>query len=55
MILPYIPVLIMIAGLLLYILCSNSKAQELGRIMFFVGLFFTVAIMAGSAKVLMLK
>jgi len=54
MILPYVPVLVMVAGLLLYLLSSNAKAQELGRILFFVGLFFTVGVI-GGAKVLTLK
>lgn len=33
-----IPILVCIVGLLMYILLSNPKAQELGRIMFFCGL-----------------
>jgi len=37
-----IPVVIMILGLLIYILVSNAKAQEVGRIMFFCGLLSIV-------------
>jgi hypothetical protein len=37
------PLIICIAGLVIYLLASNSKAQEIGRIMFFVGLFWTAA------------
>ncbi len=30
--------LVALVGLLMYVLCANPKLQELGRIMFFVGL-----------------
>jgi Na+/phosphate symporter len=38
----YIPFLIAIIGLLVYVLATNPKAQELGRIMFFCGLLATL-------------
>ncbi len=34
----YITLLILLAGMLMYLLCANGKAQELGRIMFFCAL-----------------
>lgn len=43
MLIAFIPVLVLIIGLLVYALASNGKVQEIGRISFFVGLFFTVA------------
>ncbi len=33
------PLLVLIIGLLMYALAINPKVQELGRIMFFCGLF----------------
>lgn len=41
MITPYLPVLICIAGLLIYLL-AKDKPAEAGRIMFIVGLIFTL-------------
>lgn len=37
-----IPVLVAVVGLLLYALASSSKVQEVGRLMFFAGLFVVV-------------
>jgi Na+/phosphate symporter len=36
------PILIMIIGALLYFFASNAKWQEIGRIMFFCGLFIAM-------------
>jgi len=33
-----IPILVMLVGLCMYVFMSNTKAQEIGRIMFFCGL-----------------
>lgn len=38
MIIVIFPLLICIVGLLMYVLASNPKVQEIGRIMFFTGL-----------------
>lgn len=37
-----LPILVCVLGLLMYVLASNGKVQELGRIMFFCGLFVTL-------------
>lgn len=37
-----VPLLIAIIGLLLYVLASNPKFAEIGRIMFFTGLLATL-------------
>lgn len=43
----YITLLILLAGMLMYLLCSNAKAQELGRIMFFCALIaLTIVVFA---------
>lgn len=39
MIVLYLPLIIALVGLVLYALASNAKAAEIGRIMFFCGLF----------------
>jgi len=33
-----LPLLVAIIGVLMYVLCSNPKLSEIGRIMFFAGL-----------------
>lgn len=38
-----IPALVCIVGLLMYVLATNPKVSELGRIAFFVGLLVTLA------------
>jgi Na+/phosphate symporter len=43
------PLLIAVIGVLMYALCSNPKLAEIGRIIFFCGFFFTVAVLAGKA------
>lgn len=43
-----IALLVMILGLLLYIVPANGKANEVGRIMFQVGLFFVLAAIGGK-------
>ena len=35
----YLTLLVAIVGLLMYALATNGKLQEIGRIMFFVGMF----------------
>lgn len=45
----YIAALIALAGLLVYLLSANPKAQELGRIMFFCGLLVTTFALGGHA------
>jgi Na+/phosphate symporter len=47
MLIAIVPVLVLLAGLLTYALAANPRAQEFGRIAFFVGLFFVVAAVAG--------
>lgn len=42
-----IPLLVALVGLLMYVLATNPKVQELGRLMFFAGLF--VALLHGSS------
>lgn len=41
MVIAIIPFIIMIVGLLLWVLASNPKVSEAGRIMFFCGLLVT--------------
>lgn len=48
MTLPLWPLLVAVVGLLVYILASHAKTTELGRIAFFVGLFWTVYTLAGK-------
>lgn len=45
-----LPLLVMVIGCLMYAFAANPKVQELGRILFFVGAFFTV--WGASGKVL---
>jgi Na+/phosphate symporter len=42
------PLAIMIAGLLVWLLASNPKASEAGRILFFCGAFVLTWTLAGS-------
>lgn len=42
----WIPVAVALAGALIYGFAGNSKAQELGRLAFAVGLFWTLALFA---------
>lgn len=44
-----IPVVVMLAGLLLYLMASNPKAQRIGEILFSVGAFFTVWVLSGQS------
>ncbi len=43
-----IAVLVMLFGLLLYGIPANTKVNEVGRIMFQVGLFFVLASVGGQ-------
>ena len=47
MITTFVPFLIAITGTLVYAFSSNAKVAELGRIAYFVGLFWTVYLVAG--------
>jgi Na+/phosphate symporter len=42
MLVTVLPFLVCVIGLLVYALAVNSKVSEIGRIAFFVGLFFVV-------------
>jgi hypothetical protein len=42
------PLAIMVAGLLLWLLASNPKASEAGRLLFFSGAFVLTWTLAGS-------
>ena len=35
----YLPLLVAIIGVLMYALCTNPKLAEIGRILFFAGVF----------------
>jgi len=41
--------LVTIVGVLMYVLCTNNKLQEIGKIMFFAGL---LAFLLGGGKIL---
>lgn len=41
------PLVVALLGLLVYLLASNPKVQEIGRIIFFCGLFWLVFLFAG--------
>jgi Na+/phosphate symporter len=43
----WIPILILVIGLVLYFIASNPKVTEVGKIMFFCGLFVTTWQLAG--------
>lgn len=42
-----LPALIALAGLVVYVLAGNPKAQELGRLMFACGLLVVCLVLAG--------
>lgn len=42
-----IPLVVAIIGLLMYVLASNTKVSEIGRIMFWTGLLVTLFVAAG--------
>ena len=47
--LTYLPLIVLIVGLILYIVATDKpKASECGRIMFWTGLFWTLAPYAGK-------
>lgn len=48
MLIAYVPLLVAVIGLLLYILASNAKVQELGRLMFFAGILVLALSLAGK-------
>jgi hypothetical protein len=43
------PLLIAIIGFVIYLVSTNPKVAEAGRVLLFVGAFWTVAILAGSS------
>ena len=51
MIIVGIPLIVAIVGLLMYVLASNAKVSEAGRIAFFAGLFVALLAIGGSAEV----
>lgn len=48
MIVIYVAPLVAIAGLLIYAFAANPKAIEVGRLMFFAGLFVTLLMFEGA-------
>jgi hypothetical protein len=42
------PLLVLIIGLLIYVLASHAKVVEMGRLTFFVGLFWLVYSLVGK-------
>ncbi len=48
MLIAYLPMIIALLGLLLYVLASNGKVAEIGRILFFVGMLWTVSTLTGK-------
>jgi Na+/phosphate symporter len=49
MVIALFPLLLAVGGALLYALAGNAKLSELGRIMFFVGLFWFASTLATHA------
>lgn len=49
MITAWIPLIVAIIGLLVYFVSTNAKVSEVGRIIFFAGVFFTVMHLAGRS------
>lgn len=43
------PAVFVLVGLLVYVLSANPKFQELGRILFFCGVFFVTALLTSQA------
>ncbi len=43
---PLIPLLVLVAGCLIYALATNAKAQEIGRAMLWTGLLVTLLVLA---------
>lgn len=50
MLLPYVAVLVALIGLLLYVLSTNVKVQELGRILFFCGTLATLLVLPEGTR-----
>lgn len=46
MIISIVPILVMLIGLPMYCLSANPKLSEVGRLLFFCGLFWTVSALA---------
>ncbi len=47
-----LPLLVAVVGVLIYALATNAKLSEIGRLMFFVGLFFCVWVASGRVLTL---
>ncbi|MGH7176823.1 MAG: hypothetical protein ACREJC_05525 [Tepidisphaeraceae bacterium] len=45
----YITIFVLVAGLLMYLLSSNSKAQDIGRLMFFAAVLALLIALAPSS------
>lgn len=48
MLIAIVPLLVLVTGLLLWVLSSNPKVAEAGRILFFCGAFVTTQLLAGE-------
>lgn len=44
-----VPLVVLLVGMVVYVLSSNAKASEIGRILFFVGAFWLVALFSHSS------
>ncbi len=49
MLIAIVPLIVAVCGALIYAFASNSKLQEMGRILFFVGVLWAVWAVAGKA------
>jgi hypothetical protein len=50
---PYVLILTLVAGLLMYLLCANAKAQEIGRMMLFSSILaFLIAVAPATVRLL---
>jgi Na+/phosphate symporter len=49
MLISWLAIVVLVLGALVYALAANPKASEMGRIAFFVGLLWTVYLLAGHA------
>lgn len=47
MLIAYVPLLVAVVGVLVYVLASNGKAQEIGRAMLWSGILVTLFVEAG--------
>jgi hypothetical protein len=45
---PYVLIIALVGGLLMYLLCSNAKAAEIGRMLFFAAILGLLIALAPS-------